>query len=69
MSKQRESISNFDFRFMGRGHYAVMYTSPKTGRSWRTVVNDMQLIDATKNEPEPTQASLNELKRTIKRDN
>jgi hypothetical protein len=47
------SISDFDFRLAGYGHYKVTYTSPVTGKSWTATTNDMPLIDATKNSDEP----------------
>lgn len=47
------SINDFDFQMSGYGHYRVTYTSPATGKQWSTTVNDMSLIDATKNAEEP----------------
>lgn len=47
--KRKISIEDFDFRFIGYGHYKVKYTSPNTGKFWVTTTNDMTLIDATKN--------------------
>jgi hypothetical protein len=52
--------------FAGYGHYEVTYTSPVTGKEWMKVLNDMTLIDATKNEDEPKQSDLNALKRIVK---
>lgn len=42
--------SDFTFLFAGYGHYKVTYQSPITGRKWTKVIDDMPLIDATKNE-------------------
>lgn len=63
-----QKISIYDFRFMpcGFGHYDVTYTSPCTGKKWHAVVNDMTLIDATKNAENPKVKDLNYLKRFCK---
>lgn len=45
--------SDFTFVFVGHGQYHVTYTSPNTGKKWSNRVNDMELIDATKNSPDP----------------
>ena len=47
------SISDFNFKFAGYGHYKVTYTSPISGKSWSTVTSNMPLIDVTKNEDSP----------------
>lgn len=60
------SISDFDFKCVGYGHYKVTYTSPKTNKSWSRTINDMTLIDSTKNADEPLVKDLNILKRTVK---
>lgn len=44
------SINDFDFEWCGYGHYKVTYTSPKTWKKWTRVINNMRLIDSTKNE-------------------
>lgn len=62
----KTQLSDFSFVFAGYGHYKVTYTSPKTGKEWTKVLNDMTLIDATKNEDDPKQADLNALKRIVK---
>ena len=64
--KTRTSIYNFNFQFSGYGHYRVTYTSPATGKQWNTIVNDMSLIDATKNADEPRRKDLEVLKRLCK---
>lgn len=56
------SISDFEFRMAGYGHYRVTYTSPVTGKQWSTVINDMTLIDATKNSENPKRKDLENLK-------
>lgn len=60
------SINDFDFQISGYGHYRVIYTSPATGKQWSTTVNDMSLIDATKNADEPRRKDLEALKRLCK---
>jgi len=67
MKQKSTSITDFKFEQSGYGHFKVTYTSPVTGKSWSTVTNDMPLIDATKNEEEPTKAKLNELKAICKK--
>lgn len=64
--KTRISISNFKFKIAGHGHYRVTYTSPATGKQWSTVVDDMTLIDATKNSENPKKKDLENLKRICK---
>jgi predicted Rdx family selenoprotein len=60
------SINHFSFEFMGYGHYKVTYTSPATGNEWSKTINDMSIIDKTKNADYPTVASLNQLKKLVK---
>lgn len=57
---------DFQFEFAGHGHYRVTYTSPKTGKQWSSHISDMELIDLTKNEDNPTKKNLNILKRAVK---
>ena len=64
--KTRININDFSFQFIGYGHYRVTYTSPATGKQWSTTVNDMSLIDATKNADEPRRKDLEALKRLCK---
>ena len=56
------NLTDFTFLFVSRGQYKVTYQSPKTGRQWSKITNDMQLIDATKNAPEPKKKDLQILK-------
>lgn len=58
--------SDFEFIFAGYGHYKVTYQSPKTGKKWTKTINDMSLIDATKNEEFPKRKDLEALKRVSK---
>ena len=60
------SISDFKFIFCGYGHYKVSYTSPKTKKTWTKTINDMTLIDNTKNCEEPLIRDLEYLKKKVK---
>jgi hypothetical protein len=62
----KTTISDFEFKFVGYGHYQVTYTSPVTGNSWRTTTDNMPLIDATKNAEEPKRKDLDRQKRVCK---
>lgn len=62
----KTAIEDFTFLTAGYGHYKVTYTSPTTGKSWSRTINDMPLIDATKNAVEPKRKDLNILKRKCK---
>lgn len=63
-----KKIERTDFRFLltGYGHYKVTYTSPVTGKQWAVTINDMTLIDATRNTEEPLKKDLEILKRKCK---
>lgn len=63
------NISDFKFVFAGYGHYKVTYTSPNTGKEWTTTINNMPLIDATKNAEQPKKQDLNNLKKIVKNGN
>lgn len=67
--KMNNLIRCFDFQFSGYGHYKVTYTSPVTGKKWSTVMNNMPLIDATKNCDSPLKKDLNTLKDLCKVNN
>lgn len=60
------SITDFDFKFSGYGHYKVTYTSPTTGKKWTKTTDDMPLIDDTKNSDDPKKVDLGRLKRMCK---
>lgn len=60
------SLSDFSFKFVGYGHYKVIYTSPVTGKEWSVTTTNMPLIDATKNAEDPLQKDLRELQRVCK---
>lgn len=62
----KTAIEDFTFLPAGYGHYKVTYTSPTTGKSWSRTIDDMPLIDATKNADEPKRKDLNILKRKCK---
>jgi hypothetical protein len=59
-------ICDFHFQFAGYGHYRVTYTSPVTLKSYSTTINNMRIIDETKNADEPKKSDLLELKRICK---
>ena len=60
--KTKIQLNDFSFSPSGYGHYRVTYTSPVTGKQQTTVINDMPLIDATKNSDEPKVKDLEALK-------
>jgi len=64
--KNTISTTDFNFESAGYGHYKVTYTSPVTGKSWKTVTSNMPLIDATKGEDSPKIKDLNFLKKLCK---
>ena len=55
MPYERLSINDFRFKLTGYGRFEVTYTSPKTGKQWKTSTTDIRLIDDTKNAEEPKQ--------------
>ena len=57
---------HFTFYFEAYGHYSVYYTSPVTYKSWKKLVTDMTIIDATKNCEYPKLKDLDTLKRICK---
>lgn len=62
----KTELSDFTFTFAGYGHYKVIYTSPVTGKEWKITINDMTLIDATKNADHLKRKDLDILKRVCK---
>lgn len=66
MKAPKISISNFTFSFSGHGHYKVTFFSTLTNKSWTSITNNMQLIDATKKAESPKIKDLNDLKRLCK---
>ena len=42
-------LSQFRFNFSGYGHYRVVYTTPSKRYMYIVTINDMTVIDATKN--------------------
>lgn len=60
--KTKIQLSDFNFLPSGYGHYKVTYTIQATGRQWSTVINDMTIIDATKNADKPKRKDLEALK-------
>lgn len=66
MAYQKLSINDFRFKPTGHGRYEVTYTSPKTGKQWKTSTTNMMLIDDTKNAEEPKQSDLRKLLYLVK---
>lgn len=64
--KTKIDINDFKFEFAGYGHYKVTYTSPKTSKQWSATINNMSLIDATKNAENPKRQDLEYLKKIVK---
>lgn len=64
--RRKTNINDFRFELAGYRLYRVIYVSPATGGQWSTMINDMTLIDATKNADEPKQKDLENLKRLCK---
>ena len=60
------TLQDFTFEYICPGYYYVTYTSPLTGKSWTNTVDDMALIDATKNADNPKKKDLITLKRYVK---
>lgn len=60
------SSSDFDFTFKGRGAYEITYTTPRRGDYWRAYITDMELVDDTLHEEEPTQAAWKRLRAKVK---
>jgi len=58
----KTTINDFRFQLSNYGHYKVTFESPVTGRRWSKLINNMRLIDATKNEDYPKQKDLETLK-------
>ncbi|MDD7342102.1 MAG: hypothetical protein PUG64_00270 [Bacteroidales bacterium] len=60
--KTRLTSSDFDFTFKGRGAYEITYTTPRRGDYWHAYITDMELVDDTLHEDEPTQAAWKRLR-------
>ena len=59
------SKSNFTFRPSGHGHYRVEYHL-RSGKKYSATIDDMELIDNTRNVENPTQQSLKTLATTVR---
>lgn len=66
MRRPKTRITDFQFRPAGHGHYLVTYVSPTDYKEFTAVIDDMTLIDATKNTLSPKGVDLENLKRRIK---
>lgn len=59
-------LSAFTFKQTGHGHYKVIYTTPIRRDYWVATIDDMTLIDATKNAEYPKAVSIMALRSAIK---
>jgi len=66
MKKQRLSITDFTFRFVGYGTYSVTFQSPVTFKCWSIRTTNMPLIDCTKNAENVKHVDLIRLKKLCK---
>lgn len=57
-------VTNFSVE-RGSDRFAIAYSSPRTGKTWITLTNDLNMVNIAKN-PNATQEALNELKRFVK---
>lgn len=63
-------LAGFTFRPAGFGAYLVTYESDydrKMGRYWQNRIEDMTVIDATRNADEPKRKDVDTLRRMVKR--
>jgi hypothetical protein len=60
-------LSDFTFKFIGHGHYLVLYTTPIRGLEYHKTITDMSLIDTTKGNEDVKQKDLKRLYNAIKR--
>ena len=60
-------LSGFSFRLVSSGAYMVEYTTPQRGDFWRNRVEDMTVIDATKNAEWAKVADIQHLRNIVKR--
>jgi hypothetical protein len=58
------SITDFRFILSGYGHYVVIYTDSK-GKEYSKTIDNMSLVDATKNADYPKQSDMRELRRQV----
>lgn len=62
---EKIQLSQFTFTREGYGAYRVKYAT-KRGDWWRARIEDMTLVDATKNTDAPTQRALRDLRNAVK---
>ena len=60
-------LSGFSFTKTGSGCYRVTYTTPNRGDYWVATINDMTLIDATKNAEWANAHDIQHLRDVVKR--
>lgn len=59
-------LSAFTFKQAGYGHYKVIYTTPIRRDYWVATIDDVTLIDATKNIEYPKAVSITALRSVAK---
>ena len=64
--RNKTELSDFQFEPKSHGCYKVTYTSPVTHKTWSAIIDDMTIIDATKNAFEPKRRDLDILKSIVK---
>ncbi len=62
-----DGLRRFDFKFVGYGHYRVRYTTPTRGDYWIAIIDNMELIDNTKNAEDVKAKDLDRLRDVVKR--
>jgi len=65
MAKQKISLSDFSFQFLGNGNHNVTYRSGN-GEKFQKLITDTSLIDCTKNAEKPKIVDLERLKAMCK---
>jgi predicted Rdx family selenoprotein len=64
--KNTINILDFKFEQAGYGHFKVTFISPVTGKKWTKTIDNMLIIDRTRNADEPTKKDLQTLKKLVK---
>lgn len=59
-------MKDFTFIFLSAGHYRIIYTSPKTGKSWNRLCTDMGIVDEMKSNDDVTARQIELLRYWVK---
>lgn len=62
MRIKANDLHNFEFKFVGSGHYMVTYQTDIRGDYWSCLVTDMAMIDLTKNAEYAKSIDINRLR-------